>query len=100
MIATATEAGLKPLREAFAYRLASVWTHVIDHMDGLDSIAFADAVGSFATRESNCTLAASPVAHPHVVVSDQSTRSLGSLCTLADIEPDIMGCIDWFGEGL
>jgi DNA-binding MarR family transcriptional regulator len=49
MTATATEAGFERLSEAYPYHLASVRTHVIDHLNGLDLIAFAKAVGSFVS---------------------------------------------------
>jgi DNA-binding MarR family transcriptional regulator len=51
MTATLTEAGLGRLHEAYPHHLASVRTNAIDHLDGLDLIAFAKAVGSFATAE-------------------------------------------------
>jgi len=51
MTATLTEAGLERLHEAYPHHLASVRANAIDHLDGLDLIAFAKAVGSFATAE-------------------------------------------------
>ena len=42
------------LREAYPYALASVRTNVIDHLNGLDLAALADAVGSFGTAETGC----------------------------------------------
>ena len=54
MTATLTGAGLERLREAYSHALASVRTNVIDHLDGLDLTAFAEAVGKFATAETDC----------------------------------------------
>jgi DNA-binding MarR family transcriptional regulator len=51
MTATLTEAGLERLDEAYPHHLASVRTNAIDHLDGIDLIAFATAVGSFGTAE-------------------------------------------------
>jgi DNA-binding MarR family transcriptional regulator len=51
MTAALTAAGLERLHVAYPYALASVRTNVIDHLDGLDLVAFAKAVGSFATVE-------------------------------------------------
>ena len=51
MTATLTGAGLERLRDAYPHALASVRTNVIDHLDGFDLAAFADAVGKFATAE-------------------------------------------------
>ena len=54
MTATLTEAGLERLSEAYPYALASVRTNVIDHLNGLDLAALADAVGSFGTSGTGC----------------------------------------------
>ena len=54
MTATLTGAGLERLRDAYPHALASVRTNVIDHLDGLDLTAFAEAVGKFATAETGC----------------------------------------------
>jgi DNA-binding MarR family transcriptional regulator len=54
MIATLTGAGLERLRDAYPHALASVRTNVIDHLDGFDLAAFAEAVGKFATAETGC----------------------------------------------
>ena len=51
MTATLTGAGLERLRDAYPHALASVRTNVIDHLDGFDLAAFAEAVGKFATAE-------------------------------------------------
>ena len=51
MTATPTAAGMERLRKAYPHHLASVRTNVIDHLNGLDLVAFAEAVGSFATAE-------------------------------------------------
>jgi DNA-binding MarR family transcriptional regulator len=51
MTAALTAGGLERLHAAYPYALASVRTNVIDHLDGLDLVAFAKAVGSFATVE-------------------------------------------------
>ena len=51
MTATLTGAGLERLRDAYPYALASVRSNVIDHLDGFDLAAFAEAVGKFATAE-------------------------------------------------
>jgi DNA-binding MarR family transcriptional regulator len=51
MTATLTGAGLERLRESYPHALASVRTNVMDHLDGLDLAAFAEAVGKFATAE-------------------------------------------------
>jgi DNA-binding MarR family transcriptional regulator len=49
MTAMLSGAGLERLGEAYPHALASVRTNVIDHLGGIDLIAFAKAVGSFAT---------------------------------------------------
>lgn len=54
MTATLTGAGLERLRQAYPHALASVRTNVIDHLDGFDLAAFAEAVGKFATAETGC----------------------------------------------
>ena len=54
MTATLTGAGLERLRDAYPHALASVRTNVIDHLDGFDLAAFAEAVGKFATAETGC----------------------------------------------
>ena len=54
MTAALTEAGLERLHDAYPHALASVRTNVIDHLDGLDLAAFAEAVGKFATAETGC----------------------------------------------
>jgi DNA-binding MarR family transcriptional regulator len=51
MTATLTEAGLERLHEAYPHHLASVRANAIDHLGGIDLIAFAKAVGSFGTAE-------------------------------------------------
>jgi DNA-binding MarR family transcriptional regulator len=51
MTATLTSAGLERLGEAYPHALASVRTNVIDHLDGFDLPAFAEAVGKFAAAE-------------------------------------------------
>lgn len=55
MTATLTEAGLERLREAYPHALASVRANVIDHLDGFDLAAFAEAVGKFATAEAGAS---------------------------------------------
>ena len=54
MTATLTGGGHERLREAYPHALASVRTNVIDHLDGFDLAAFAEAVGKFATAETGC----------------------------------------------
>src|ERR1700722_4909906 len=51
MTATLTEAGLERLRDAYPHALARVRTNVIDHRDGRDLAAFAEAVGKFASAD-------------------------------------------------
>jgi hypothetical protein len=101
VIAPPTQAGVEVLCEAYPYHLASGQTNVMDHLDGLDSISFAEGVGSFAKPESNRTDVASPVAHRYRLVRDQSlTSSHRSLVTLADVEADTIDCLGCLGEGL
>jgi len=46
--AVLTPAGLQRLQEAWPTHVASVRRHVMDHLDGVDLDAFADAVGQIA----------------------------------------------------
>jgi DNA-binding MarR family transcriptional regulator len=51
MTATLTQGGRTRLAEAYPFALASVRTHVINHLGGIDLAAFAAAVGNFGTAE-------------------------------------------------
>jgi DNA-binding MarR family transcriptional regulator len=49
--AVLTDAGLARLEQAWPTHLASVRRHVMDHLDDLDLVAFADAVSKIACAE-------------------------------------------------
>ena len=49
--AALTDAGLERLMQAYPSHLSSVRRHVMDHLGGLDSVAFAAAMGSVAADE-------------------------------------------------
>lgn len=50
-VAVLTDAGLARLKHAWPTHLASVRRHVMDHLSGIDLVAFADAVSSIAYAE-------------------------------------------------
>jgi DNA-binding MarR family transcriptional regulator len=50
-VAVLTDAGLARLDEAWPTHLAGVRRHVMDHLEGIDLVAFADAVSAIACAE-------------------------------------------------
>lgn len=50
-LACLTSAGLKCLKEAWPAHLESVRRHVLDHLDNVDLVAFADALAAIAQAE-------------------------------------------------
>jgi DNA-binding MarR family transcriptional regulator len=50
-LAHLTDAGMARLKEAYPRHLDGVRRHVMDHLSGLDLVAFAEAVGNIASEE-------------------------------------------------
>jgi DNA-binding MarR family transcriptional regulator len=50
-VAVLTRSGLARLKKAWPVHLASVRRHVMDHLQGLDLVAFAEAVTAIASAE-------------------------------------------------
>lgn len=50
-IAVLTRAGLARLKKAWPSHLASVRYHILDHLEGLDLVALADALTNIASAE-------------------------------------------------
>jgi DNA-binding MarR family transcriptional regulator len=50
-VAVLTRAGLEQLQQAWPRHLAAVRRHVLDHLDGIDLVTFAEALADMGTAE-------------------------------------------------